>query len=121
MLRELTAKNEAVCGMQVDAHMLGLAVGELPGVGWSSRSRLTDLGIESVADVRKYAHVPLSEPAAANSLMRPLCHNSPSTSYTICLTDARNLSCGQTYLFLYMHRPGVRSNSACTPVGSSAL
>lgn len=39
-------------GLQVDKHLLGLAVTSLPGVGWSTRQKLAGMGIETVADLR---------------------------------------------------------------------
>ena len=39
--------------MQVDAHLLGLPVAELPGVGWALQRRLTELNMMTAADVRK--------------------------------------------------------------------
>ena len=38
--------------LQVDAHLLALPVGELPGVGWALNRKLAELGIETVSDVR---------------------------------------------------------------------
>lgn len=39
-------------GGQADVHLLRMAVGDLPGIGWATRAKLEGLGICSVADVR---------------------------------------------------------------------
>jgi hypothetical protein len=38
---------------QVDQYLLGLGVEDLPGVGWSMKQQLHQMGIHTVADVRQ--------------------------------------------------------------------
>ena len=39
-------------GLQVDARLLGLPLGGLPGVGWALQKRLTELQLDSVSQLR---------------------------------------------------------------------
>jgi DNA repair protein REV1 len=39
--------------LQVDQYLVGLGVEDLPGVGWSMKQQLHQMGIRTVADVRQ--------------------------------------------------------------------
>lgn len=51
----------------VDAFLVHLPVGDLPGVGWSLQQRLGDLGIDSVAQLRVFPRETLQEAVGATT------------------------------------------------------